>query len=65
MIPDIKSGEILTIIVEYEGIGVTSIARALTNGNYGEIISVRNTETAQIISGKLIEGPAVLVKIGG
>lgn len=64
-IPDIKSGDILTIIVEYEGIRVTSIARALTNGNYGEIISVRNTETAQIISGKLIEGPAVLVKIGG
>ncbi len=51
--------------MEYEGIRVTSIARALTNGNYGEIISVRNTETAQIISGKLIEGPAVLVKIGG
>jgi len=64
-IPDIKSGDILTIIVEYEGIRITSIARAMTNGNYGEIINVRNTETGQIISGKLIEGPAVLVKIGG
>lgn len=64
-IPDIKAGDVLIVIVECEGIRITSIARAMTNANYGEIINARNTETGQIISGRLIEGPAVLVKIGG
>ncbi|PNR96862.1 hypothetical protein X924_02745 [Petrotoga sp. 9PWA.NaAc.5.4] len=64
-IPDIKAGDILSVIIEADGIKVTTFARSMTNGNFGEIISARNTETGIIISGQLVEGPALIIKLGG
>lgn len=64
-IPDIKAGDILSVIIKADGIKVTTFARSMTNGNFGEIISARNTETGIIISGQLVEGPALVIKLGG
>jgi len=64
-IPDVKAGDIVTVLVEFEGIRVSTLARAMTNANFGDTLSVRNIESGNIITGKLKEGPILLVSLGG
>ncbi|PNR89554.1 hypothetical protein HWHPT5561_04340 [Petrotoga sp. HWH.PT.55.6.1] len=64
-IPDVKAGDIVTVLVEFEGIKVSTLARAMTNANFGDTLSVRNVESGNIITGKLKEGPILLVSLGG
>ncbi len=64
-IPDVKAGDIVTVLVEFEGITVSTLARAMTNANFGDTLSVRNVESGNIITGKLKEGPILLVSLGG
>ncbi len=64
-IPDVKSGDIIPVIVKYENIEVKTWGRVMSNSNYGETISVRNIETGTTITGVLKEGPVLLVSIGG
>jgi len=64
-IPDVKAGDIVTVLVEFEGIKVSTLARAMTNANFGDTLSVRNVENGNIITGKLKEGPILMVSLGG
>jgi flagella basal body P-ring formation protein FlgA len=64
-IPDVKAGDIVTVLVEFEGITVSTLARAMINANFGDTLSVRNVESGNIITGKLKEGPILLVSLGG
>lgn len=64
-IPDVKAGDIVTVLVEFEGITVSTLARAMANANFGDTLSVRNVESGNIITGKLKEGPILMVSLGG
>ncbi|MDK2812363.1 MAG: flagellar basal body P-ring formation protein FlgA [Petrotoga sp.] len=64
-IPDVKAGDIVTVLVEFEGITVSTLARAMINANFGDTLSVRNVENGNIITGKLKEGPILQVSLGG
>jgi len=64
-IPDVKSGDIVTVLVEFEGITISTVARAMSNANFGDTLSVRNVESGNIVTGKLKEGPILIVSLGG
>lgn len=63
--PDIRVGDIITIRVIVGGIEVMTRGRVMKDSNFGEIVSVRNTETGILVTGLLMEGPYLLVNPGG
>jgi flagella basal body P-ring formation protein FlgA len=64
-IPDVKAGDIVTVLVEFEGITISTVARTMSNANFGDTLSVRNVDSGNIVTGKLKEGPILIVSLGG
>jgi len=64
VIPDVKAGSTITIIVNYNGVVVKSWGRVLKDSNYEDIITVKNTQTKKIVTGILKEGPYLLIELG-
>jgi flagella basal body P-ring formation protein FlgA len=46
----------VTMIVEGPGLHLTAVGRALTNGGYGDVVQVMNTQTKTTVEG-IVEGP--------
>ncbi|MCP5455602.1 MAG: flagellar basal body P-ring formation protein FlgA [Thermotogae bacterium] len=65
VIPDVVSGNIIPIIVKIGNTTVKSFGRVMKDGNYGDIITVRNTSTGITVTGKLEEGPYLIIDSGG
>ncbi|BBE29942.1 hypothetical protein OSSY52_00830 [Tepiditoga spiralis] len=64
VIPDVLAGNTITIVVKYNGVVVKSWGIVLKDANYGEIISVKNTQTKKVVTGLLKEGPYLLINLG-
>ncbi|MGM0640626.1 MAG: flagellar basal body P-ring formation chaperone FlgA [Thermotogota bacterium] len=65
IIPDVLKGDLVNIFVDYNGIKVQSIGKALKDSVYGQTITLTNIETDEIITGILKEGPSVFINLGG
>jgi flagella basal body P-ring formation protein FlgA len=64
-LPDINAGDIVTVVVDFNGVQVSTLSRVMSNANFGEFVSARNLDNGNIVSGKLMQGPILLVDLGG
>lgn len=65
MIPDVKKGDVVNIFVNIGGIKIQTLGKVISDGIYGQNITVRNIETNKMISGILKQGPSVFINLGG
>ncbi|MGF1633415.1 MAG: flagellar basal body P-ring formation chaperone FlgA [Phycisphaerae bacterium] len=55
-VPLAKAGQFITVMINHGGVEVTTVARALEGGSYGQAIRVRNEQTREIYTVTLV-GP--------
>ena len=55
----VKSGQQVTIVLEYRGIAIKTTGKALQSARLGEPIRVKNTRTARVVEG-IVQGDALV-----
>lgn len=58
----VKSGQIVTIVLDYQGIAIRTSGKALQSAKLGDIVRVRNLQTSRVVEG-IVQGDA-LVRVG-
>jgi len=59
--PYVKAGQIIMAFINIGGVTIKAQVQILQDSNIGEIVRAKNTESGFILSGKIIEGPFLLV----
>ena len=55
----VKSGQIVTIVLNHKGIAIRSSGKALQSARLGELVRVRNTQTSRVVEG-IVQGEALV-----
>ena len=55
----VKTGQLVTIVLDYKGIAIRTTGEALQSARLGEIIRVKNNQTSKIVEG-IVQGDALV-----
>ncbi len=55
----VKSGQLVTIVLDYKGIAIRTTGKALQSARLGELIRVKNNQTSKIVEG-IVQGDALV-----
>lgn len=55
----VKSGQMVTIVLDYKGIAIKASGKALQSAKLGELVRVRNLQTSRVVEG-IVQGEALV-----
>lgn len=55
----VKSGQLVTIVLDYKGIAIRTTGKALQSARLGDVIRVKNSQTSKVVEG-IVQGDALV-----